>query len=131
MRMQKTEMEFVTFDAQDVITTSGPTPDYPTLTVSGYFDAPNTNNFKVTFGGTDYFNMDALRKAFDAAGGQGAYKSSFSYKDSLGNITSDTFSAAFEDDLKTHSTADVERYSTGNGDYTWNGVSHWIHNNLQ
>ena len=131
MRMQNTDMEFVTFDAQDVIATSTPTPGSPTLTVSGYYDAPDTRNFKVTFGGTDYFNMGDLREAFDAAAGSpGAYKSAFSYKDNSGSTSSDNFGNAFSDDLNTHSAADVDRYSAGNGVYTY-GIDRWLHSNLQ
>ena len=59
MRMQNTDMEFVTFDAQDVIATSTPTPDPKNLVATfsllrqynkdnGGFDFGDQNGGKIT-----------------------------------------------------------------------------------
>ena len=55
MKMQKTEMEFVTFDAQDVIATSGER----TINISNFYDGKSDNGTIIGSDGTKIYDAYA------------------------------------------------------------------------
>lgn len=118
MRMKKAEVEFVAFEAQDVIVTSG------TLRLSGYFDGTK-NDLSVKFRGQWYTDFDSLRTAFDQSGK--AYASAFDYRTATGLTDgADVFKNAFDDDKSDSDPA--SKYKAGNGSYTYDfSVFKWIH----
>ena len=130
MRMQNVEMEFVTFDAQDVIATSGPIPTPTTLSISGYWNG-TSNDLTVNYKGQNYTDPSSLYSVLSSDG----YKPYIKYKDSTGAICGDVLGAGVNpNEAFTNDKNDIDassQYATGNGDYTWDGISFWLHSNLQ
>ena len=131
MKIQNVEMEFVTFDAQDILTASGPIPVPTTLNIQKYSNG-TSNDLTITFDGVEYKDANSLNNALSGKYGSVfryyAYDGYYDPSVGINGVADDVFSAAFRDDKKDSGTL----YANGNGDYTWDGaISRWLNSNLQ
>ena len=131
MKMQNVEMEFVTFDAQDVIATSGPIPGVPnTLKISGYYDGTK-NNFAVDFDNNTYTDATSIQNALKGYGYTGISFDTFNYENTGLGDGQDTIGNTFRNEDPSDNDSSSP-YKAGNGYYTWDGsLLMWIRDLIQ
>ena len=118
MKMQNAEMEFVAFDAQDVIATSG------TFKLSGYKNG-TLNDIIVRFNGEDYDNPNTLQDAIiENMGSMPGIEILFYINDDERRLN---FAQVFDSDAGDEQFEEVE-FRAVNGVYKWiNEQTAWVH----